>query len=55
MADTKLYDVLGVSKNASDLEIKKVSFNPPLEKSSFFNVTDINLCVAVEVLHNITF
>lgn len=24
MADTKLYDVLGVSKNASDLEIKKV-------------------------------
>lgn len=25
MADTKLYDVLGVSKSASDLEIKKAS------------------------------
>jgi curved DNA-binding protein CbpA len=25
MADTKLYDVLGVSKGASDLEIKKVN------------------------------
>lgn len=25
MGDTKLYDLLGVSKNASDSEIKKVS------------------------------
>jgi hypothetical protein len=36
MADTKLYDVLGVSKNASDLEIKKVSLHPPLVKQQFF-------------------
>jgi DnaJ-class molecular chaperone with C-terminal Zn finger domain len=27
MADTKLYEVLGVSKSASDQEIKKVSWN----------------------------
>lgn len=25
MADTKLYDVLGVSRNSSDVEIKKVT------------------------------
>jgi hypothetical protein len=35
MADTKLYDVLGVSKNASDLEIKKVSLHPLLVKQQF--------------------
>lgn len=27
MADTKLYDVLGVNKHASDGEIKKVNVN----------------------------
>lgn len=26
MADTKLYDLLGVSQNATDTEIKKVNF-----------------------------
>lgn len=26
MADNKLYEILGVSRNASDTEIKRVSF-----------------------------
>lgn len=45
MADNKLYEVLGVSQNASDNEIKKVSGII----SSLLNDKVFNLCKLVKV------